>query len=350
MIFDVLDIRAPLRQVVKPTVVLLAIFAIGTSGYWLLGEGEWSWMDCAYMTAITMSTVGFHEAVPIGDDPLMRGYTIGLILVGAGSVVYLLSNITAFFVEGELNEAIRRRRMERRTERMRDHYIVCGVGRNGEFAAKQMAEGGHPVVVVDRSEAAIQSFLGLVGHDLPYVVGDATDEDVLVHAGVAHAKGLIAALAADQDNIFLVLGARELNPGLRVVAKSNEPRSTRKFRQIGVQHIVSPAAMGGHRMYQEMVRPQVTNFVDGLLLATGEDLVIDEVAIMEGSELAGKRLADSQIRTRTNVLILGVRDHRTDMFAYNPGPGIELQVGATLIAIGTRASLVALEAMCRPPL
>ncbi len=347
MIFDVLDIRAPLRHVVKPIAVLAGIFSIGTVGYWMLGGGIWSWMDCAYMTAITMSTVGFHEAVPIGDDPLLRGYTIGLILVGAGSVVYLLSNITAFFVEGELNEAIRRRRMERKTERMRNHFVVCGVGRNGEYAAQQMAEGGHDVVVVDRSEEAIQSFLELVGHQLPYVVGDATDEAVLHREGLPHARGLIAALAEDSDNIFLVLGARELNPGIRIVAKANEPRSQRKFSQIGVSNTVNPAAMGGHRMYQEMVRPQVTNFVDGLLLATGEDLVIEEVPVQSDSWLAGKRLADSEIRTRTNVLIVGVRDAESAAFAYNPGPEFQLHVGATLIAIGTREAVQSLDEMGR---
>ena len=262
-------------------------------------------------------------------------------------MVYLLSNITAFFVEGELNEAIRRRRMERKTQRMRDHYVVCGVGRNGEYAAKQMAEGGHPVVVIDRSEQSIQSFLELVGHDLPYVVGDATDEAVLQHAGVEHAAGLIAALAEDQDNLFLALSARELNPNIRIVAKCNEPRSQRKFNQVGVQQVVHPSAMGGHRMYQEMIRPQVTNFVDGLLLNSGEDLVIDEVPVMADSELAGKRLADSEIRIRTNVLIVGVRDRESAAFAYNPGPDFELQEGATLIALGTRVALKALAEMGR---
>lgn len=347
MIFDVLDLRAPLRQVVRPTALLLGLWALGTIGYWVLGGGEWAWMDCAYMTAITMSTVGFAEAVPIGTDPVLRGYTIGVILIGTGSVVYLLSNITAFFVEGELNEAIRRRRMEKRTERMRDHYVVCGVGRNGEYAAKQMAEGGHPVVVIDRSEQSIQSFLELVGHDLPYVIGDATDEAVLQHAGVEHAAGLIAALAEDQDNLFLALSARELNPDIRIVAKCNEPRSERKFNQVGVAQAVHPSAMGGHRMYQEMIRPQVTNFVDGLLLNSGEDLVIDEVPVMANSELAGKRLADSEIRTRTNVLIVGVRDRESAAFAYNPGPDFELQEGATLIALGTRVALKSLGEMGR---
>ena len=203
---DLLYMRAPLRHLVRPIALLAAIFGAGTLGYWALGGGVWSWMDCVYMTAITMSTVGFHEAVPIGDDPVLRGYTIGLILIGAGSVVYLMSNVTAFFVEGELNEAIRRRRMERRTERMRDHFVVCGVGRNGEYAAMQMADGGHDVVLVDRSEEAIYNLFELVGRPLPHVVGDATDEAVLQRAGVARAKGLIAALAEDQDNIFLVLG------------------------------------------------------------------------------------------------------------------------------------------------
>ena len=342
---DFSDYRSPLRQLVRPIALLMGIFGIGTVGYWLLGGGTWSWMDCAYMTVLTLSTVGFHEAVPIGADPLLRAYTISLILVGAGSMVYLLSNITAFVVEGELNEVIRRRRMDKRIERMQGHYVVCGVGRNGEHAAVQMHRGGHDLVVVDHSQEAIDAFLAMVDGEVPWVIGDAGDDAVLERAGIGRARGLIAALAADQDNLYLVLAARELNPTIRIVAKVNEQRSRKKMIQVGVQQVVSPSAMGGYRMYQEMVRPQVTDFMDYLLHESGEDLAMDEVPIGPGSRLAGQRLADSGIRTRTNVLVVGVRDGAGDAFTYNPGPDFVLAAGSTLIVIGRRVSVADLREM-----
>ena len=336
--------RSPYRQLLKPIILLIGIFVAGTTGYYILGSGLWSWADCAYMTAITLSTVGFHEVLPVSQDGLLRLYTMGLIFVGAGTIVYLLSNITAFLLEGQLNELIRRHRMDKTIEKMRDHYLVCGIGRNGEYAAELMARGDHPMVVVDSDEATIKQLQESHDLDLLYVVGDANDEHVLLRAGVQRAQGLIAALPKDQDNLFLILTARDLNPGIRVVAKVNEQRSRKKFLQVGANDVVSPSAMGGYRMFLEMVRPEVTDFVDFMLLEN-EDLRIDEVPISRGSPLVGKRLSESDIRRRTNVLIVGVRDEEGARFTYNPGPDFQLQEDMTMIALGPREAVTRLREM-----
>lgn len=330
----------PIRPFVLPLLIVGGIFVTGTAGYFALGAGAWSLSDCAYMTAITISTVGFREVVPVGDDPILRIYTISLIFLGAGSMLYLLSTVTAFLVEGNLNQIIRRRRMDKAIEGMRDHYLVCGVGRNGEYAAAQLVSAGHPVVVIDRSEEAVQGFLKTHGMDLSYVIGDVThDDEVLLKAGVQRARGLMAALPEDEDNLFLILSAKELNPGLHVVSKINEPRSQKKFKQVGADHVVSPSAMGGYRMFLQMIRPNVTDFVDYLLLDKGQGLVFDEVLIPAGSSLHGRRLADSEIRKRTNLLVVGIRDEGNSTFTYNPGPDVTLAAGTHLIVLGPRESV-----------
>lgn len=343
------DIRGSQAQsnlrVLAPLALALAIFVAGSAGYYVIGEGRWAMSECAYMTAITISTVGFAEVLPVSESPLLRLYTIMLVFGGAGTILYLMSSVTAFLVEGQLNQLIRRRRMDKAIEKMRDHYIVCGVGRNGEYSAAQMISGGFPTVIVDRSEEAVEAFIKTHG-DIPFVVGDVTtDDDVLIRAGAQHAKGLIAALPQDQDNLFLVLSAKEINPEIRVVSKINEARSRKKLLQVGSDRVVSPSSMGGYRLFLQMVRPQVIDFVDYLLLESNEGLIFDEVPIPSVSPLHGKRLADSEIRTRTNLLVVGIRDEPHAKFTYNPGPNFELACGMTLIVLGPRESIQVLREM-----
>ena len=332
-------------RVLGPLILAIVIFVVGSTGYYFLGEGRWSVSECAYMTAITISTVGFAEVIPVSETPLLRIYTILLVFGGAGTILYLMSSFTAFLVEGQLNQLIRRRRMDKAIEKMRDHYIVCGVGRNGEHAAAQLISGGFPTVIVDRSEEAVDAFMKTHG-DIPFVVGDVTqDDDVLLRAGAQHARGLIAALSHDQDNLFLVLSAKEINPAIRVVSKINEARSMKKLLQVGTDRVVSPSSMGGYRLFLQMVRPQVTDFVDYLLFETKEGLIFDEVPIPTVSALHGKRLADSEIRTRTNLLVVGIRDEPHAKFTYNPGPNFKLAGGMTLIVLGPQQSIQALREM-----
>jgi voltage-gated potassium channel len=325
--------------------ILAAIYVGGAAGYYLLGEGRWTWSDCFYMTAITISTVGYGETIPIGNDPLLRGYTIVLIFVGAMSIVYVGSNITAFLVEGDLNQYLRRRRMDKEIGKVSGHYIVCGVGRNGERAASRLIAFGRPVVLVDRSEERLKGFAEEEERRVPYVIGDATDEHVLRRAGIERAAGLVAALPEDQDNIYLILSARELNPKARIVSRLNEERSRKKFVQVGADSVVSPSAMGGLRMFSELVRPGVMSFLDYVLHEGETDLSIEEVPIGEGSAVDGKRLDQSGIRQKTNLLVVGVRDPGSGRFTYNPGPDLELAAGMRLIVLGPTAAISELRRM-----
>jgi voltage-gated potassium channel len=225
---------------------------------------------------------------------------------------------------------------------MGGHYLVCGVGRSGEHAIRQMTGGGFPLVVVERSEEILREFMDYSGLQFPYVVGDATEENVLLRAGVARAQGIIAALPKDQDNIFLVLTARALNPKLRIVSKVNEQSSRKKLLQVGADVVVSPSEMGGIKMVTEMVRPGVSSFLEHLTIDTGENLLMDEVAIGAGSALHGRKLMDSEIRQRFNLLVVGVRGSG-GTFVYNPAPDHVLESGMTLIVLGPREAIAELR-------
>ncbi|NOZ01917.1 MAG: potassium channel protein [Deltaproteobacteria bacterium] len=337
--------RSPGKRLLLPVVMILAILILGSIGYYFLADGRYSPGECAYMTAITVSTVGFEEVIDVRGDPLLRAYTVMLIFMGTGSILYLLSNVTAFLVEGELNQYIRRLRMENEIRKLRDHYVICGVGRNGEHAARQMLIGGFPFVVVDSSQETIQAFIDSSQSQVLNVTGDAKDEQTLIRAGIDHAKGLVAALPEDADNIFLILSARELNPNLRIVSKINELGARKKFMQVGADSVVSPTSIGGVRLFGEMVRPGVASFLDDIIPETSEDLTMDEVFIPDGSPLDGKKLAESGIRERTNLLVVGVRGHDNNRFDYNPGPGFELDKGMTLIVLGPRDAVTKLRRM-----
>ncbi len=337
--------RSPFKRLVLPVALILSILVLGSAGYYVLTDGAYSMGECAFMTAITVSTVGFDEAIPIHQDPTLRAYTVLLILTGAGSILYLLSNVTAFLVEGEFNEYIRRLRMDKDIEKLHDHYVVCGVGRNGRNAALQFVAGGFPLVLMDQSEETLKEFMATHRLSVPFVAGDAKDERALVKTGIEKAKGLIAALPEDADNIYLILSGRQMNPRIRIVAKISEERSRQKFLQVGADAVVSPTEIGGIRMYNEMMRPGVTSFLDDLMHETGEKLVMEEVVIPEGSALHGRRLAESGIRQRTNLLVVGVRGMDRGRFVYNPGPDFELGEGMTLIVLGPRDSIAELRRM-----
>ncbi|MFA6035238.1 MAG: NAD-binding protein, partial [Myxococcota bacterium] len=297
----------PVRRVATALVIVLVIFFGGSLGYWILGKGQYSPGDCLYMTVNAVCTVGFREVIPVSGDGVMMAYTTVLILVGAGSMLYLLSMLTAFMVEGDLKEMFRRRRMNKDIARLKDHYIVCGVGRSGEHAILQMNAHGLPLVLVDLSEKTLWEFQGKFNLSMPYIFGDASDENVLIKAGVERAKGLIASLPEDQDNIFLVLTARQLNPSLRIVSKVNEQSSRKKLMQVGADAVVSPAEIGGRSMFNELTRPEVTSFLENLMHDAGENLMLDKVDIASCSYLAGKKLSETDIRRRFNLLVVGIQ-------------------------------------------
>ena len=327
-----------IRRAYRAAGVVLLVVTYGTVGYRFLTSGTYSWLESLYMTMLTLSTIGFEEVIPVKDSRVMMAFTLSVMCLGIGSLVYFLSSLTAMVVEGDLLYRLWRRRMMRSIDELEDHVVVAGAGRSGIHAVRELRQAGTPIVVVERDADRMEHLLAEFGEDLPHLVGDALEDAMLITAGIERARGLIATLHEDRDNLFLCLSARQLKPALRIVSKVDEAASAAKFRRVGVDSVVSPARMGGDRIAHEMIQPGVTSFIDTLLGPHGEILVL-ELEVSQGSAVAGQSIRDSALGTRTHCLVLGIRDHGEEHYRFNPPAGVVLQPGSTLMALGDAEQL-----------
>ena len=320
------------RRLVLAFGAVLTTVGIGTAGYWLLGEGRWSVVDCLYMTISTVTTTGFGEVLPIGATTWGRPFTILLLCGGVVSVGWFVASAAAFLIEGELTGLTWRRRMDSRVKKLHGHVVICGAGSTGIHCVKELAAIGAAFVVVDGKESVAKEVSQLYG--CAAVVGDATHDEVLLEAGIERARGCISALTEDKDNLFVTVTARALNPQLRIVAKAIDPRADAKLRRAGADSVVSPNMMGGLRMAAEMVRPAVVSFLDEMTRQKESPLRIEEVLVPASSRLASRRVSELDL-PRHRLLLLAVRlPGEPPRYLYNPEPAHALAGGETLIVLG----------------
>ncbi len=330
-------IGRPQARLLLPIAVLLALLAAGTVGYQLV-EG-WGWFDALYMTAITITTVGFLEVHPMGAGG--RVFTMALALGGVFTAFYAAAEFIRALVTGEIGTILGRQRMETRLEKLDGHFVVCGFGRMGRLVAEEFSSAGLPFVVVDRDEKV------LVGFDIPHgipLVGDATADDVLRRAGVERARALVTAAASDADNVFITMSARLLNEKLVIVARAEGEGAEVKLRRAGASRVVSPYSIGGHRVAQAVLRPNAMDFIE-LATRTGHlELQIEEVEVRPQSALVGRSVKASPIRSELGIIIVAIKKPQGKM-AFNPAPEAVLEAGDLLITLGHRQQLDRLEAM-----
>ena len=323
--------------------VLGAVVLVGATAYYAVGEGRWTWFECLYMTVITLSTVGFAETLQgMNEMAEARAVTVALIILGSGTLLYFISSLTALIVEGDLQGILRRRSMQRAIGTLNDHVIVCGVGTTGRHIATELEAVGIPFVVIDSNGDLLEELASEHGEELLYVVGDATDDHVLELAGIERARGVISALNDDKANLFVTISARALNPRARIVAKSIEPSTEGKLRRAGADAVVAPNYIGGVRLFSEMVSPKTVAFLDRIVqFGGGISVGIEAIDIPESSPLAGKRLAETDLRA-AGALVVAV--HRADGdYVYNPGSEQVLQAGDSLIVLAESADVAALR-------
>ena len=332
------------RRLYVAVLALMGFAVLGTQVYHSIGNGLWSWMDCFYMTVITLSTVGFAETLPgMQQNDMARAWTVMLIVLGSGTLLYFVSTFTAFIVEGDLLGAIKRTRMQKRIEHLENHIVVCGVGSTGHQVVEELVSTQAPFVAVDSDPVKIEKLLEeLEGIDILYIVGDATDDHTLEQAGVARARGVVAALHDDKDNLFVTVTARSLNSKARIVAKTVEVSADNKLRRAGADAVVSPNRIGGMRMVSEMLRPHVVEFLDLMLRDKDKNLRFEELEIPAQSPLIGTQLKDTDIRSTTDVLVVAVR-RPDDGFIYNPRPDLVLKQGMTLIVLAQTPEIIKLR-------
>lgn len=311
----------------------VAVFVIGTFGYYIVCEGEYDLLTCAYMTVITLTTVGYGEVIPVKDDPALVVFTIFLIIIGMGAVFYFVSSITAFIIDGELRDLLKRRNMRSKIEKMSGHFIVAGMGHTGSHVLPEILASNREVLVIDQSRDAIDRAAEECGQDLPHILGDATDDDVLVEAGLDAASGVVFSLGNDRDNLFATITARQLNPDITIVTRGEHPQSEAKFLRAGATSVIFTNVLGGMRMAAEALRPEVTTFLDIMMKDHGHFRRVEELPVPADAPTIGKTLAELEIRKQTDALVVAVYDRNDDDYHFNPGPGFPIEAQSTLVVL-----------------
>ncbi len=315
--------------------LLILIVLIGTGGYFLL-EG-WDFLDSLYMTIIAITTTGFKEVHPLTNSG--KVFTLLLIIMGVGTIAYTGGRAVQVIFETQI---FRRRRMNKKLEEMKDHYIVCGYGRMGKYICDDLMIAKVPFVVIDNDPAKIDKLIEL---GYIFVNGDSASDSVLIQAGVKKAKGLVAVLSNDAENVFATLSARVLNPNIFVVARAVEEETESKLIKAGANRVVKPYEAGGTRMASLLLRPGVIDFIDFVARGTNVGLNIEEIIVSPNSSLKNKSLAESSIRRELNIIIVSIQK-TNNKFIYNPVSSTIIEAGDKLIALGEELNLGKLQILC----
>ena len=288
-------------------------------------------MDCVYMTVISLTTVGYGEVIEVTGNIPAQIFTMILIIFGMGIILYGISTITAIIIEGELTGILRKKRMLKEIQKLHHHIILCGGGETGRSVLIELVKNKEPVVLVEQEQENIDRCNTI--ENLLYIQGDATDDENLVAAGIENASGIISALPADKDNLYITMTARMLNRNIRIVSRMIDQKLEPKLKMAGADRVVSPNTIGALRMASEMIRPTVVDFLDSMLRSSRGNLRIHQIIVSEKSGVAGKNLSESGIKDKFDLLVLGAKHQKEDI-KFNPSPSKTLDVGMTLIVMG----------------
>jgi voltage-gated potassium channel len=321
------------RRIYISLILFAAVYLIGVIGFKIFGGPEVSLLDCIYMTAITISTIGYGEVVDLSGRPAGRIFNILFIILSLGTIAFAVSSITAFIVEGELKNLLGRRRMEKDIARLKDHYIVCGSDETAATVIRELLLIQRDFVVVEPAREKIEK-LGALGSFL-YVLGDPAEDAILQKAGVDRAKGILLSLPTDEANLFVTITARSLNSKARIIAKGIDLKSHEKMKRAGADSVVSPSFIGGMRMVSDMVRPAVVTFLDKMLYDKEHVMRVEEMEVGKGSPLAGKTIQESGIKERTKALLVAVRKAGTKDYEFNPSSDRLIQANDVFIFMGS---------------
>ncbi|HIJ67905.1 MAG TPA: potassium channel protein [Deltaproteobacteria bacterium] len=335
--------RALLQQLVFPVLLLLGVFIFGTVGFFILGGGKWSLFDCAYTTSITLTTVGFGEIL---EDFGRNGRLFAMVLMwsGMGVALYAVSTITGFVVERKFSRILRERKMEKSIAALRDHFIVCGGGHTAVNVLRELITSKRSCVCIELKPERIE-WIASQFEGLYYIQGDATEEDVLLRAGIERASGVLAVLYEDSHNLLITVQARYINPEIKIVVRCHENNLADKFYRAGANYIVNPSFIGGMRMASEMIRPHAVSFLDRML--RGNDAIrVEEVTIGERSRWIGHSLREIDIQRRTGLIAVSLKRPEDPEFTYNPSQDEVLTPQSVIVVIGNPEQISNLRRFC----
>jgi voltage-gated potassium channel len=319
------------RRFIFGLALLLSVYVLGGLGYKMFSP-ETPFIDCLYMSVITVASVGFTEVINGAGRPGLRIYMMMLILFGVAIHLYAVSILTAFVVEGDLSHYFWKRRMSRKIGSMNGHYVVCGAGETGMRIIDELMKTRREFVVIDADEKTIEELRNRP--DVVAIQGDAYEEHVLTAAGIERAAAAAIALHSDRDNLVTTLSIRTMNPKIRIVVKEIEPGMASRFRRAGADAIVNPATIGGLRLVSEMVRPSVVSFLDLMLRDPVHAYRVEELSVYPQSPWANQSLKDLPLHSEYKLLVAAVRKSDETDFVYNPDGTWMIEPGQTLIVLG----------------
>ncbi len=324
-----------LRSIFLIIGLLAIVIAVGTIGFVLVEH--YAWLDAFYMTLTTITTVGYGEIHPLSRTG--RIFNSFLIVFGVSTIFLASGVMTQTIINFELQDRYGQRRKKRMIEQLREHYIICGFGRVGRNASYEFQRAGVPFLAIDINEDRVEK--AIVGGMIA-VVADATSDDTLREAGILRAKGLIAALPSDAENLFIILSARALNPKLTIVTRASEEASEQKLRRAGADTVFTPYSMTGRQLADSLLRPHVVEFMDFGRSNIGQEVRMEQVSVTPGAELTRKTFGQLLELRKSGVIVLAIRKQGGET-TFNPPPEFEISAGDILIVIGERSNLQRLE-------
>ena len=327
--------RLIVRALFTAGVVSLAL-CVGTIGFSVIEH--WSWFDAFYMTLTTMTTVGYQEIHPL--SPAGRVFNSFLIFFGVSAMFFAIGAITQTIIELELHDRYGRRRRKRLVSQLHNHFIVCGYGRVGRNASYEFQRANVPFLILDKSEDRIRraTEAGMLA-----IAADATNDDDLREAGVLRARGLIAALPSDAENLFIILSAKTLNPRLLVVTRASEEQAEAKLRRAGADTVFAPYTLAGRRLANSLLRPHVVEFIDFATSDVGPKIMMEQLCVGSGTKFSSTTTGAMLSGSGLNVVLLAIRHANGDML-FNPPPDSSISAGDYLIVLGEQPTLKKLEA------
>jgi len=325
------------RRLIIALALVLFIVSFGTIGY-IAVEG-WNFQDSLYMTVTTLTTVGYREVRELSSAG--RWFTIILIIGGVGTMLYALSAGAKVLMEGEFQEVLGRRRLEKKMKELKDHYIICGYGRMGKIIVRELKSEKVKFAVIEKNAIIHEK------EEAFLIIGDATQDELLKEVGIERAKGLITVLPTDAENLYVVLSAKGLNPNLFIVARAGEEGSEQKLLRAGADRVISPYHIGGLRIAHTVLKPAVVDFLELATQSGNIDLQLEEISIPDVSRFSGLSLDQCGFGKELGVIIVAIKKTSGDM-QFNPTFRTLVEPGDTLIALGEVSKLKVLEGMIAP--
>jgi len=310
--------------------IFLVIMA-GSTGYYIIFDGKPGFLNCLYMTVVSLTTVGYGEVIEVTGNDTAQIFTMILITFGMGIILYGISSLTALLLEGELSGIFRKKKMAKQIDKLTDHYIVCGGGETGSGVIAELCKNNEVAVLIEEDAERIERCRAIC--DLHFIQGDATDDENLIAAGIDRAAGIIITLPFDKDTLYVTMTARMLNQKMRIISRMTNPHLKPKLIKAGANAVVCPNAIGALRMASEMIRPTAVDFLDRMLRSSRGDLRIHELTVSENSKFNAKEIRECGLEERYGLLVLGAKS-KSNEIEFNPAPTQVLATGTTLIVMG----------------